>query len=349
MPVLLGFTMLVVDAGRTSMTRYELQAAADAAARYAAAGAASSSTKAVTAYAQAQVSVADQKVDGRAITLSASQVELGIWTPATRKFVANTSSSANAVRVTLRQTLGAQGSLPLFAAMFGQPTRQITAVSVASATVNSVTVTVPASGNLWLSGASNNTQITNNQSDATKYDNSGNGSNAKQRPMEFDLDDLGMNPGDVVSFEGLDGVGNNGAGATDTGPDGNTSRVVSLGVDNSTGVPTTGANGIANTRAPLAASMAVFMSNAPPNSGTQPAGLDFGTAASRDYTLLNPSLKQPFFVGDGKTSGGEVQQIRIPAGAKRIFLGMMDAWQWNDNTGSFTLKFYRATTVSTVK
>lgn len=41
--------------------------------------------------------------------------------------------------------------------------------------------------------------------------------------------------------------------------------------------------------------------------------------------MLAPLLRQPFFVGDGKTSVGEVQQIRVPVGATRVCLGAMDA------------------------
>jgi hypothetical protein len=93
----------------------------------------------------------------------------------------------------------------------------------------------------------------------------------------------------------------------------------------------------------------VFLGDAAPNTTPAPAALDFSLHTQRDYLNLSPVVKQPFFVGDGKTSWGEVQNIRIPAGATRIFLGMMDAWQWNDNTGSFRLKFYRGQTVSTVQ
>jgi len=63
--------------------------------------------------------------------------------------------------------------------------------------------------------------------------------------------------------------------------------------------------------------------------------LDFTTPAGRDYTVLSPALKQPFFIGDGLTSSGAVQRVIAPAGATRLFLGTMDNYEWNNNEGSF--------------
>lgn len=350
MTVMIGVGILAVDMGRQQIAQGELQAATDAAARYAAVGMISSSTRLKTARDQATLVAAEERVDGQPVTVAANDIELGYWNASSSTFVpVSNESNANAVRVTFRQTLGANGSMPLFAQALGASPRPLRASTVAMATVTSTEVVAPASGNLWLSDAPNNTTITNNQSNTARYDNSGTSSNRKQRPREISLEDLGLKPGDIVSFEGLSGTGNNGSGASDTGPDGNMSHMVSLGQTYSPGVPAVGANGIANTRAPLAACMGLFLSDSLPTSSAQPSGLDFGTEAQRDYLTLAPLCKQPFFVGDGKTSAGEVQQIRIPAGATRIFLGMMDAWQWNDNVGSFTLKFYRGTTVSTVR
>jgi hypothetical protein len=48
-------------------------------------------------------------------------------------------------------------------------------------------------------------------------------------------------------------------------------------------------------------------------------------------------LKQVFFIGNGLTSTNQVQQIIIPAGATRLFLGTADSGQWNNNIGSFTV------------
>ncbi len=350
LPVICGVAVFAVDVGRFTLVRSELQGAADAAARYAAAGMASSATKGTTAYNQAAAVCAQSYVDGRVVPISASNVQIGIWNENTRQFsVTNNQSLANAVRVTLSYTLGGAGSTPTFAQALGASPKTITVSTVATASVFSMEVTAPSMGNLWLAGMPDNTQSTNLQTNATRYDNSGTSSNKKQRPQEVSLASLGLEPGDLVSFEGLSGQANNGSGASDVGPDGNLTWNVALGNSAPSAVPNNSMNGIANVRAPISACMAVFLGDAAPNTTPAPACLDFATVAQRDYSTLSPQLKQPFHVGDGKTSWGEVQYIRIPAGATRIFLGMMDAWQWNDNQGSFKLNFYRSTTVSTVE
>jgi hypothetical protein len=44
-----------------------------------------------------------------------------------------------------------------------------------------------------------------------------------------------------------------------------------------------------------------------------------------------------------------VQRIIVPPGATRVFIGMMDAWQWNDNVGNFKFNVYGRKNVTTVK
>jgi len=96
-------------------------------------------------------------------------------------------------------------------------------------------------------------------------------------------------------------------------------------------------NGISNVIAPVNALIGVFLGPAAPNGTPAPATLDFSTPASRDYTTLSPQLKQVFFIGNGLTSGGVVQQVVAPPGATRLFLGTMDGYDSNNNLGSFSL------------
>ena len=56
-----------------------------------------------------------------------------------------------------------------------------------------------------------------------------------------------------------------------------------------------------------------------------------------NYTTLSPQIKQVFFIGDGRTSTGAVQQIVIPGGATRLFLATMDSTAWNKHSGSFAV------------
>ena len=96
-------------------------------------------------------------------------------------------------------------------------------------------------------------------------------------------------------------------------------------------------NGISDVSAPVNALMGVFLTSAQPNSLPPPSALDFITVTSRDYRSLSPQLRQVFVIGDGLTSGGQPQEVVIPAGATRLFLGPMDASQYINNQGSFTV------------
>jgi hypothetical protein len=115
-----------------------------------------------------------------------------------------------------------------------------------------------------------------------------------------------------------------------TGPDGNASDPTThiAGVE----------NGIANVTVPLEALVGVFIGSTPPNLNPAPGPLDFTTLASQDYLSLSPELQQPFFIGDGLTSSGIVQQVIAPAGATQLYLGMMDPQGYYNNVGSFTVE-----------
>jgi hypothetical protein len=81
----------------------------------------------------------------------------------------------------------------------------------------------------------------------------------------------------------------------------------------------------------------VFLSADSPDASAVPPPLDFSTPESLDYLVLFPQLKQVFFIGDGLTSLGVTQQVIVPAGATRLFLGTVDAFGWANNVGSFAV------------
>jgi hypothetical protein len=97
-------------------------------------------------------------------------------------------------------------------------------------------------------------------------------------------------------------------------------------------------NGISDAMIPLNAFVGVFLGPDQPNLTPSPTPLDFSTPTDRDYLLLEPGLKQVFFIGDGLTSASAVQQIVIPDGAERLFLGTMDGCCHSDNVGSFAVE-----------
>lgn len=94
--------------------------------------------------------------------------------------------------------------------------------------------------------------------------------------------------------------------------------------------------GIAGYTMPVCALLGVFLPDTT-NSGLAPAALDFSTPASRDFARLEPQLFQPFFIGDGlRANGITPQDFVIPTGATRLFLGICDGGEWNNNLGSLT-------------
>jgi hypothetical protein len=102
-------------------------------------------------------------------------------------------------------------------------------------------------------------------------------------------------------------------------------------------------HGIGDVIAPIDGLLGVFLGPAQPDLDLAPGLLDFSSAASRDFVTLAPLLKQPFFIGDGfRNDGVTPQNFVVPFGATRLFLGPMDGYEWNNNSGSL------AVTVSTV-
>jgi hypothetical protein len=96
-------------------------------------------------------------------------------------------------------------------------------------------------------------------------------------------------------------------------------------------------NGIGNISTPYNSLLGVFLDDSVPKGQVAPSYLDFGAPGFREFVNLSPLLRQPFFIGDGKTTAQTVQQFTAPVGATRLFLGMMDRYGWSDNVGSFTV------------
>jgi hypothetical protein len=105
-----------------------------------------------------------------------------------------------------------------------------------------------------------------------------------------------------------------------------------------------GYNGISGiTNFPGRSLVAVFTSEIEP-ADPAPAALDFAVIGT-NYVTLAPQLRQMFFVGDGlRNPTGAQQMVRVPAGATRLYVGLVDGYSYadtpdgyEDNTGSFTV------------
>lgn len=94
-------------------------------------------------------------------------------------------------------------------------------------------------------------------------------------------------------------------------------------------------HGICGITAPFQCLIGVFLGPERPDLSPPATPLSFSTIASRDGSAYSPVLKQPFFIGDGKNSLGQLQKFKIPQGATRLFLGSNDSYGWRYNKGIF--------------
>ena len=194
-----------------------------------------------------------------------------------------------------------------------------TALPQSSTTVCSVTVNVPGTSNPWLAGMP--TGSTDGGWDAVPA----------QSPVL--VPDIAITPGTTLTFDATGKVHFDSDVNGGNGPDGAGGGSHALGEQ----------NGISQISSTWNSLIAVFLDDNQPSLSPAPTEmLNFLTPASRDYLTLAPKLKQVFFIGDGKTSGAVAQQITVPAGATRLFLGTMDGFGWFNNSGSFTVTINRA-------
>lgn len=350
--VIVGFGSFAMDLSRVQAAKSELQAATDAAARYAARAMRSNNGVTSSAADNASAVFAESRVDGTAVPFNAnSDLEIGIWTPNNKTFVVTPlNAGANAVR--LRTKVQFNNTRPLF--MLGALGRQVTVRAQSIAMMNGKTGSswVSAKGNPWLAGMPSGSKSNNWRPDAPHvHDTAGSAPNSQMSPGMISLASADILPGSTIMFDNVTGMANNGGGdVTNFTADGNTGWIVSLGDSTAgSGYVSKPMNGISNVRAPINSMIAVFLSDSAPNATAAPAALDFQTSAQRDYTTLSPLLKQTFFIGNGRRSTGEVQQIVVPPGATRLFIGNMDAWQWNDNNGGYNATINSTTSVTTVQ
>jgi hypothetical protein len=95
-------------------------------------------------------------------------------------------------------------------------------------------------------------------------------------------------------------------------------------------------HGISDVTAPMDALIGVFLSDERPDRSKAPHSLDY-RAFRRETNNFSPQLKQVFFIGDGRLSSGALLRYLVPAKATRLYLAVMDGYEWNNNSGSFTV------------
>jgi len=148
--VMLGFCSFAVDLGRVQTAKTELRRAADAAARAGVANLALGTSQVQSA---AIAMAANNKCDGTAVTLTDSNVSVGIWNSTTSTF--STSGTANNTTTYQAVQVITSRSIPL---LFGEILGMAHCTVHADSTAALVSVTAPvtdyvsAHGNPWLAG-----------------------------------------------------------------------------------------------------------------------------------------------------------------------------------------------------
>lgn len=348
--VLFGFCSLAVDLGRAETAKTELCRVAEAAARAAAyqleiGGNVTAIQNAATAM------VTHNPVDGSTLTIVPStDVQLLSWTSSSNYSVVSTTAAANAVRVYARRATSAGTPITLmFATVLGKSSVDVVASSVAQVYSTSADVTIPATGNPWLSGEPNGTQASipdADYPDADHWQQYDLGGSTEESPTQVGLT---LVAGSTIQVSNVSGqarksptdpyYGATGSGAAE---DDDAATVTTApgytgpGNSNSASTATGSEHGLASINTPGDSIVGVFLdANLPDGEGTPPPGLDFTTAASQEYTSFSAQTRQPFYVGNGLENGTQ-QSIIVPASATRFYLGIMDGHEWSNNAGSFS-------------
>ncbi len=181
------------------------------------------------------------------------------------------------------------------------------AITLAVHDLHAAAFVVPGTSTPWLAGMPNGST------------SSGGDSAPAQSPIL--VLGISLTSGSALVFTASGAVTNGSGGITD-GPDGGALNIHGVGAE----------NGIADFTAPVNALLGIFLDATQPSLLSAPAAF----AYLPDATTIFPGLRQPFFIGDGLTSTATLQQFIVPTGATRLFLGTMDGFEWNNNSGSFS-------------
>lgn len=315
LPVLIGFVSLAVDMARVRLTRAELTTAVDAAARYGVSFLPSGNSAVKNA---AVTTAANNSAGGSPVVLDPNtDITIGTWDPNIKVFSAG-GLNPNAVKIDAQRSTARGNGVPLlFASMFGQNTCDIHASSITVLSNGSSIQPSRVNGitNLYLAG----------MPDGFYGGPTVSGVAPDNAPIQ--VNGLSLSSGKVLTF--------NVTGSTADDPVNINQNWTPDGQPRGYRTNDSGyLNGMSQLNTPQGSLVAVFLDGNAPTTGGTPPSLDM-TGAAMDYTSLSPQLRQPFFIGDGMTSTGKPQQVIVPPGATRLFMGVHDNINWSNNSGYF--------------
>jgi type II secretory pathway pseudopilin PulG len=334
---------IVIDGSRMFTARGELQTAADNVVRHAAHQLRHSTSAARTAAnnALSDNAILDGTLDGNGGTIT-----FGKWDPFSKTFtpLADNDPAVDSVRYVASHSVDV-----FFANALGVSSFNLPVESIARAHRQLDELDISARCNPWLAGdplgtVANPINPHKNPDHVGKVGQSGS-------PLGYTLP---LQPGSALSFDTIDGGAAWGHSADNSklNPgDGHASKWTwnryatgKVPDANNDGLPDVynpyqpgggSENGKADIIAPYVSVIAVFLGPNQADPSSVPAALDFRTKASRDFKEINPKIAQPFFIGDGRDDDGRTQKFVVPPGATRLFIGVMDGYEWGNNTGSF--------------
>ena len=330
--VLCGLISLAADLGHAQLVKTELRRCADATAHdymalYNTGGYALALANGPSSYGQAF-----NPVDGTSNIQPTVTVLGGYWDSATKAFSVSNNGGTPAVSVTVSRTKANNNAVPLmFGSLLGARSIDLSATAVAttSASTNG-NLNVSATSNPYYAGMPAGT--TNPWGDTT----SANGATQ--------VTSIAVTPGTYLSFSSVSGSSSVVPGTMPYfGPSGSSNYAYGTATHHGENWDGSGSpngyteNGIADAVMPESSLMGVFLTSAAPNSMSAPATVDWTTPAMQAQTDFNSiQLQQPFYIGDGVSSGGVVQKFLVPPGATRFFIGVWDGEQYNNNAGSIS-------------
>jgi len=313
MTALIAFMSLGVDMARVHYSKGELETAADAAARYGASFLPSGTTAVKNA---CIATAAANTVDGSPLVLDPNtDIVIGTWNSSSKTFTPG-GTSPDAVQVNAARA--AANGIPLFfASVLGRSTCSIHATAVAILQTGSAsTARIDGIMNPYLAGMPNGTY------------GGADVSGTAPTNAPYQVSGITLTAGQVLTFSVTGSAADDPVNINQNwDPDGQPGGIRT----NDSGY----LNGMSQLTTQQASLVGIFLDSSQPNLTAAPPALDMSSSTAMNYTSLSPELKQPFFIGDGKKSDGTVQQIVVPAGATRLFLGTHDNINWTNNSGYY--------------
>lgn len=133
-------------------------------------------------------------------------------------------------------------------------------------------------------------------------------------------------PRKVLTFSSVSGKLNWGQAVAPFGPDGDNAPGLS------TNIQSLGAISGMFVRGKELFLAGVFLTSDPP---ALPAPPRLRLSSPESIRALAPKLQQVFYIGDGRTSSGEIQKFTVPPDATRVYLGFIDAAAFRGQPGYY--------------